>query len=258
MNVMKYFLTILGALCAWLFVVIIIDFNDLLDLPLFVYMVVLVFMMVGAHILGTKKYGNPGPEDASSRIMVKLFIIGFLSLVGTIVAALAVTAAVNPDYRAELSAPFVTCNRDDSEITTVSVNKELAVNGGKITVHSIITNVPQSAKNPQPYSYECQKATLAEISVVSEASSNDVLGIRDLELVTTSEPRGVSADELNSGSQFTSFATSKKLDALRQSRLDESRNERGWVSFSLSESDNGEALRLVFDKYGQNKSVELK
>lgn len=257
MNVMKYFFTILGALCVWLFVVIVIDFNDLLDIPMYVYMLVLALMITAAHFLGTKRYGNPGPEDASIKVMLKLFILGFLVLVGTIVAALAVTAAVNPEYRAELSAPFVTCGRDDSQIKTINLNKELIVEGGAITIHTLTTNVPQSSKNPQPYVYECQKAVLADVSIVSDADNEEMIQVRDLELITGKDSNGMTADELNSGSEFVSYAKSQKLDIFGQSRSDDSRSERGWVAFPMSESDSPDRMRLVFDKYGQNKSVEL-
>ena len=258
MSVMKYFSTIMGALCVWLFVVIIIDFNDLLDVSMFVYGLVLAFMITGAHILGTKRYGNPGPEDANARIMLKLFIFGFLSLVSTIVAALALSAAIDPEYRAELSAPFVTCSRDNSQIKTKGVDKELPVDGATIRIHSITTNVPQSAQNPQPYSYECQKATLVELSVTSNVSKVGAISIKDFNLVTSDDKNGVTADELTSDSQFVSYAKSNKLSVLGLSKFDDSLSERGWVAFPMSESDDGDALKLIFDKYGQNKSVVLK
>lgn len=258
MSVMKYFLTIIGTLCVWLFAVLVIDFNDLLDLPMFIYALILGGLITGAHFIGTKRYGNPGAESPDAKTFIKFFVLGFLILAGTIVAALVTSAAINPDARAELSAPFVTCERDDSQIVTVSVGKQLEVDGGMITIHSITTNVPQSANNPQPYAYTCQKAALADISFMNDSKDGEALDIRDLELVTTSKKNGITAEELNSSSQYTAYATSQNLTALRQSRLDDSRSERGWVAFEMDETDEGDLKRFIFDKYGQNKAVDLK
>lgn len=257
MNVMKYAYSMIGLLCIWIFAVLVIDSNDLLDLPMFAYAAVLAVMIAGGHVPATRRYGNPGADEADGKTMLKVFVATILGVGGTVAAALALTALINPDYRAELSAPFVTCSRDDSQIKTENVDKELAVDGGTILVHSITMNVPQSSKNPQPYSYECQKATLVELSVTSSMGTDETLNIRDLELVTTERKNGITADELRTGSEFASYAESNKLNALRQSRLNDSHSERGWIAFPMSESDTGDALNLIFDSYGQNKSVDL-
>lgn len=258
MNVMKYTYTMVGLLCIWLFAGLFIEINDLFDLPMFIYAVALAVLIGGGHLLAIKRYGTPVAADLDLKTYFKVFFMTIIGVVITFVAALGLTAVINPDYRAELSSPFITCKRDDAQVKTVNVGKELIVDGGTFTIHSITTNVPQSAKNPQPYTYACQKATLADISVMSNTKDGEALEIRDLELITTSDKNGITAEELNSSSQFTVYAKSQKLTALRQSRLDDSLSERGLIAFPMNESDNGEALKLVFDKYGQNKSVDIR
>ena len=257
MNVMKYAYTLIGLLCIWIFAVLVIDYNDLLDLPMFVYVAILAVMIGGGHVLATKRFGNPGANDADGKTMLKVFVATILGVVGSVVAALVLTAVIDSDYRAELSAPFITCKRDDSQIKTVNIDKELVVDGGTIIIHSIKSDVPQSAKNPQPYGYTCQKAVLADVTITSNSSGDEALEVRDLNLVTASKPKGITADELNSSSQFTSYAASENLDALRQSNVKESRSLRGWIAFSMNEADSSSMESFVFDKSGQNVSVDL-
>lgn len=257
MNVMKYAYSMIGLLCIWIFSALVIENNDLLDLPMFVYAAILAVMIGGGHVLATKRYGNPGADDADSKTMLKVFIATILGVVAAVAAALALTAAIDPDYRAELSAPFVTCSQDDSRIKTMSIDKQLTFDAGTITVHSITTNVPQSAKNPQPYNYSCQKGVLADVTITSNANSTEAPYIQDLELITTSNPNGVSAEELNSSSQFTAYAESENLDVLRRSQLRDSDSERGWIAFSVDETEDADLESFVFDKYGQNKSFDL-
>ena len=170
--------------------------------------------------------------------------------------------ACSNKHTATAAAPFTTCERDDSNITTKQINKTLATSKGTITVHSVITNVPQSSEHPQEYSYKCQKATLMEISVEGAAKDSpdknpETIELWDISLTTTDDTGGITAKDIDDDSEFAAYAENNKLHSFDSSALDQSDSERGWIAFSMPASETGNAKSLLYNKYGEDKALDL-
>ncbi len=257
---MKYPYVMIGVISVWLYVSLTLEYNNLLDIPMPVYGLVLAALVFGTHWLLSADYQRISPA-VDTKMSVKTFIATIVGMTVAAALSLATSALINEENRAELSAPFTTCSRDQSQIKNTQVNREFKTSMATVTVYSVITNVAQSSKNPQPYSYKCQKATLIEVGIKNDTQPNrdtnvDFL-LRDISLVTADNESGITADEIRSNSEFLAYVESKGLDTLTQSSIDRQGSARGWIEFSMADSEKGNLKSLVYDKYGENITLDL-
>ncbi|MES2876145.1 MAG: hypothetical protein V4678_01615 [Patescibacteria group bacterium] len=187
--------------------------------------------------------------------------IGGITL--AVILSIATIATIGDEQsRAEFTAPFTTCARDAPKVITKQIDKQLQTSQGLITVHSLITNVAQKSKTPQAYSYKCQKATLMEISIdrtnVDTPEKNDeTLRLWNISLVTAEEALGITAEDLDAASEFSSYAENNDLDEFDSRRFTQFGSERGWIAFSMPDSESGAEKSLLYDKYDENKRLDL-
>ena len=80
MNTNKYAYSMIGVLCVWLYVTLTIDYNDLLDIPMGVYALILAVLIFGTHFLAVRMFGKQGGEPTNKQI-VQVFVATIAGLV---------------------------------------------------------------------------------------------------------------------------------------------------------------------------------
>lgn len=98
--------------------------------------------------------------------------MAFLAVFGAIAAAFLTFVLVylvdndRSETGKEFAAMFRSCERDSSLVESHDVGgRTLEHDGNRVTVHTVVYNVPQEGRRPHKYSHECHKATLVEVTL---------------------------------------------------------------------------------------------
>lgn len=188
------------------------------------------------------------------RLQIGTIIGTFVGVGLAVIASLATSAVIDPDYRRELSAPFTTCAQDSSKIKTVPINQSIETNSGaKITLHTVRYNVPQDSKKPQDANnWYCAKATFVEVTVdnIPSEDGSDKIRIYDFSLETEGarQPGKVSDIGANTSAEesYVDYTKRNNLDELKLRLPEGVTTSRGWLTFSVTENAPNESVRLLF------------
>ncbi|CAN5396993.1 hypothetical protein BH09PAT4_BH09PAT4_00260 [soil metagenome] len=207
--------------------------------------------------------GKQRSTTASFSLIALSTFLGVALSLGLVLLTAAIT---DEELRRELTAPITTCQRDASHITALPVNKTIDAVKGKVTIHQIVYNVPQTSKHPAGTSrgHQCEKATFVEVTIEPAKPVSSKLSDRfrteDLQIMTTTNG---SAGIFPSTSdykqvQFKNYIQAHKLNMIDSYQAQYSQEtQKGWLLYAIQEDKSTYPTRIVFDEYGENISVPL-
>jgi hypothetical protein len=196
------------------------------------------------------------------------FIESCIAVFGSVILAfLTVVYVVRPDMGFELTESIkisrITCERDQSKITTLPVNKTVELDGTKITVYNVTYNVPGQDEHPVefPDKYHCAKATFVEVTV-DRPEAIDYKGSRDISLRHTDNdrfgepPRYYGIDDWSGYIDKNKMTVLNDLDFTYKQKIYQ---KRGWLLFRLPEEypDSNNSIVYSVRKYGSSDKQEV-
>lgn len=191
-------------------------------------------------------------NDLNGPMRVRDVVEAFIAIVLACVLGLATVAFFfDPQLKRELGAPFTSCARDESLIITMPVNKTMEYKDATVAVHTVTYNVPQSSTHPTAYSYECEKATLVEVTIKRKDVADDKrVSLTDFSLENKDQEAYDWSPHPDSTEQYDYYAKQKGIRFIDRDLRDDTDDAHGWLVFSIREDNSNQETTLTYGEYG--------
>ncbi len=254
---------------AWLYLGIVNDILGIVEVSIPIMGLLLGISALFAHVVLVKTNKETAAQiynPSGSGAMAKVF---FGTIAGITIAALlafGTVTVVDSEYRDEFSAAYKTCERDVSKLTSVPLDTSADLpNGAKVTVHQLVSNVPQASEHPQGKNgWQCSTAIFVELSVSNipeqQGKGSKAMAYYDFALTGPSSPATTDIVEINSKDTKDLYQT-KLLNGGRSPQdlefkfLPQGVNStRGWLVFPLTDRQNFVPNQLVYTHHNNTRT----
>lgn len=213
------------------------------------------------------KKAAPGGLVGTFTVRIRDIVESFISIIVACVLAIATVALFfDPSLKRELSSPWTNCARDASKMTTLPVNQTLDYTDAKVTVHNVTYNVPQNSEHPTAYSYECEKATLVQVTVepknisiqqVDGVEKDDEISLIDFSLENKDQDNYAWSAHPDSTEEYDYYAANKNLSFIDNDIAIDSSKVDGWLVFSVREDNSNKGSTLTYGKYADDAKPSI-
>lgn len=248
----------------WLYTVLVVTLSEFGDIPIAIAFLSYIPICVLYVWMLSRENKKLSPEELATRkpqgalgirhreMGKRDWIEAVIAVFGSaILAILTVAYVTRPDMGVELTESIklsrITCQRDESKITTLPVNKTVEADGTKITVHNVTYNVPGQDEHPVefPGRYHCAKATLVEVTV-DRPKAIKHKGSQGIYLQQGNEkdsPSYYNSDD------WSNYLNKKGLFVLNDydfTYKNDAYQKRGWLLFRLPEEHSNTNNTIVY------------